>query len=171
MRHFNPRAPCGARPASLTASPSCSRFQSTRPVWGATHLARDIPHGEAISIHAPRVGRDRRRAHRLFWRHDFNPRAPCGARLGNPQLSDTVLAFQSTRPVWGATSPIVLRRVRAGISIHAPRVGRDRWSSPTAKRRIYFNPRAPCGARRARQDSEEALPIFQSTRPVWGATR
>ena len=34
--HFNPRAPCGARPHYPYISCCGSKFQSTRPVWGAT---------------------------------------------------------------------------------------------------------------------------------------
>ena len=79
--------------------------------------------------------------------------------------------FQSTRPVWGAT--IALRFY--------------------CNNKQYFNPRAPCGARpvfvdairgtdvisihapRVGRDSRAfsavfAAVIFQSTRPVWGAT-
>ena len=60
----------------------------------------------------------------------------------------------------------------AGISIHAPRMGRDvRRVELGARKYGYFNPRAPYGARpqlpwRAIKRFE-----FQSTRPVWGATR
>ena len=34
--HFNPRAPCGARPKYVKTTTWLKRFQSTRPVWGAT---------------------------------------------------------------------------------------------------------------------------------------
>ena len=82
------------------------------------------------------------------------------------------MIFQSTRPVWGATS--VPRPEEAGsrpISIHAPRVGRDVWLSlPSTRLTPYFNPRAPCGARRQRHPCAVPVFLFQSTRPVWGAT-
>ena len=35
-----------------------------------------------------------------------------------------------------------------GISIHAPRVGRDDYLRGCDYKCHYFNPRAPCGARR-----------------------
>ena len=35
-------------------------FQSTLPVWGATLTYNVFPDGSKISIHAPRVGSDRR---------------------------------------------------------------------------------------------------------------
>ena len=102
-------------------------------------------------------------------RPDFNPRAPCGARLITTAISSPHQQFQSTRPVWGATNsvgapvsePIFqstrpvwgatfrlrVENVRYSISIHAPRVGRD-YCQPSIRSQIrYFNPRAPCGAR------------------------
>ena len=103
-----------------------AKFQSTHPSRGATR-AIWIPHS---------------------WRKYFNPRAPCGARqrqhdalLRQPLISiHAPLAgrdsasmthffasplFQSTRPVRGATSCAITALIMT----------------------IYFNPRAPCGAR------------------------
>ena len=148
--NFNPRAPCGARPR--IGAPQCGQysFQSTRPVWGATssHIGGRLRLAR-ISIHAPRVGRDRPNAARTVSHADFNPRAPCGARLA---------ARISTAPA-------------VAISIHAPRVGRDLVSHGYDPIGYDFNPRAPCGARPAAIASW--IPrntSFQSTRPVWGAT-
>ena len=147
IMNFNPRAPCGARlPASTTlAMPML--FQSTRPVWGATHVDtpldtkrivsihaprvwRDLrgsaaAGGLGVSIHAPRVGRDRSCRMMRLWQRCFNPRAPCGARRVGIMPASWYPSFQSTRPVWGATL------------MRAP------WS---------------------------CIFVFQSTRPVWGAT-
>ena len=59
--YFNPRSPCGERPNTRTARRNNKRFQSTLPVWGATdHSSGCIEH-TFISIHAPRVGSDRKR--------------------------------------------------------------------------------------------------------------
>ena len=70
----------------------------------------------------------------------------------------------------GATlAPINLVN-EAGISIHAPHAGRDRTAKPIVRVILHFNPRAPCGAR------HDSLPVFamaflfQSTRPMRGAT-
>ena len=57
--HFNPRAPCGARPVTKINVVTEITFQPTRPLRGATAS----PGGLAPTI----------------WRN-FNPRAPCGAR-------------------------------------------------------------------------------------------
>ena len=148
--YFNPRSPCGER----------------RHRWNLPDLHHHI------SIHAPRVGSDRQ--HRLLHRHlpDFNPRSPCGERPNANMKSSLTSRFQSTLPVWGAT----------GAFGHAQKLPAD------------FNPRSPCGerlGRRARSPRPSRISIhaprvgsdpprqtlrghferFQSTLPVWGATR
>ena len=169
-----------------------NRFQSTRPVRGATgHFRKRVWH-DRISIHAPRAGRD----------------------IASTAVCASTEEFQSTRPVRGATHsglcPAIQRHIsihapRAGrdialtvnlwyytISIHAPRAGRDRtykmtfadtyisihapragrdtvrWARPLWTR--YFNPRAPCGARLSDLRKAGVELTFQSTRPVRGAT-
>ena len=80
---------------------------------------------------------------------DFNPRAPCGARLHCPDKISTQFLFQPTRPLRGATRR---RRCAGGamqISTHAPLAGRDTVSSIPSRTLSHFNPRAPCGARPA----------------------
>ena len=56
--HFNPRSPCGERPAVERLQLLARAFQSTLPVWGATPDFRAIVTTVQISIHAPRVGSD-----------------------------------------------------------------------------------------------------------------
>ena len=91
---------------SRSARSSC-KFQSTRPMRGATQLASNTlpaigisihaPHAgrdgvalavgggiHPISIHAPHAGRDEAIQNKVTLRGNFNPRAPCGAR---PTLS------------------------------------------------------------------------------------
>ena len=148
-----------------------SLFQSTRPVWGATTNGVNLCMTSKISIHAPRVGRDNRsiqgchqgqtfQSTRPVWGatftgeydvptvKDFNPRAPCGARRGCIWCALKDSAFQSTRPVWGATFDNLLDATGYPISIHAPRVGRDKRNDKQRHHCKNFNPRAPCGARR-----------------------
>ena len=75
-----------------------------------------------ISIHAPRVGRDRLAWYKAdFTLKDFNPRAPCGAR---PEAKDTLVAA-------------------INISIHAPRVGRDLPPRGGGERRKKFQSTRP----------------------------
>ena len=126
MRHFNPRAPYGARPSTTNETTWAALFQSTRPIRGATRRY-DLPAGTQLY---------------------FNPRAPYGARQYMAVKADNDVLFQSTRPIRGATLDLRPLRVAACISIHAPHTGRDRSCSRSATPHPYFNPRAPYGARR-----------------------
>ena len=96
-------------------------------MWGATGApCGGHVHPGAISIHAPRVG--------------------CDYAFGAAPIQEEL--FQSTHPVWGATSS-------AGRGHH---------------RLLDFNPRTPCGVRPGVQAAEAISRVFQSTHPVWGAT-
>ena len=148
IQHFNPRAPCGARPTSCTARSDSWHFNPRAPCGARRESESALVQRVIISIHAPRVGRDLRRvAPALF--HRISIHAP---RVGRDYFAEWAASyaakFQSTRPVWGAT----LRVGAVGL------------------RRGDFNPRAPCGARRAGRGSARKKFLFQSTRPVWGAT-
>ena len=80
-----------------------------------------------ISTHAPLAGRDG------FVR----------------QIGRRVLVFQPTRPLRGATSPVIVKASdEIDISTHAPLAGRDCSRAVRIGGEAYFNPRAPCGARR-----------------------
>ena len=124
---FNPRAPCGARPCALVMISRSKVFQSTRPMRGATNSPLCRAYAACISIHAPHAGRDHIRSSSRRSKSNFNPRAPCGARLTASTAGSSRTPFQSTRPMRGATSAARKRRPQ----------------------RRYFNPRAPCGARPA----------------------
>ena len=100
-----------------------------------------------ISIHAPHARRDPHSKYCHDIAPDFNPRAPCEARPERTGGSERSPGFQSTRPMRGATHPVLDGGAALYISIHAPHARRD-------------PPR--------RQNSPAA--IFQSTRPMRGAT-
>ncbi len=55
----------------------------------------------------------------------FNPRAPYGTRLIGAAIVNAEDEFQSTRPVRDATASAREADTASGISIHAPRTGRD----------------------------------------------
>ena len=146
------------------------KFQSTRPVWGAT---RQVVHSDAVF-------------------QNFNPHAPCGARLGLVQslsgysqfqstrpvwgatayihASASPAAFQSTRPVWGATRCTAAHRWTQGISIHTPRVGRDDNIRVSTASGAEFQSTRPVWGATTRRNLSPNRFLFQSTRPVWGAT-
>ena len=87
-----------------------------------------------------------------------------------PAFTGSVMPFQSTLPVRGATTRSRCCPGGACISIHAPRAGSD---FPRPLSRVwppYFNPRSPCGERRAVRFAARLTDSFQSTLPVRGAT-
>ena len=146
--NFNPRAPCGARRAMFFGRWSSLRFQSTRPMRGAT--------GQAHPLHPLRL--------------HFNPRAPCGARLWCDTFYSVFLIFQSTRPMRGATHPNWIKGGVSGISIHAPHAGRDLIGAD-GEIDLSISIHAPHAGRD--EHLEQLLPPswqFQSTRPMRGAT-
>ena len=101
----------------------------------------------------------------------FNPRAPCGARQLLFAVGGCVKKFQPTRPLRGATILCARPVVFIYISTHAPLAGRDDRGGLRCKLRSYFNPRAPCGARRYPEIKQLGYgPRFQPTRPLRGAT-
>ena len=125
LRNFNPRSPCGERPAFWAIVNNKGNFNPRSPCGERPNLF----HYKTVS-------------------DDFNPRSPCGERLGGniaakgrhiisihaPRVGSDCRSccskrqgtgFQSTLPVWGAT-------IRP---------------SPSVWRGTYFNPRSPCGER------------------------
>ena len=97
LRSFNPRPPCGERPARLRPKNRIRRFQSTPSLRRAT---------TPTSL---KKGR--------FFR--FNPRPPCGERLTNRVYSLTKLTFQSTPSLRRATLRSDQPAAHQGVSIHA----------------------------------------------------
>ena len=165
LQRFNPRAPRGARRIRCGMARTSSGFNPRAP-RGARHL----PSTQSLAVLS------------------FNPRAPRGARLYAAGGSYNFNAFQSTRPAWGATLKHILRWWPRTVSIHAPRVGRDRerisrnvicalfqstrpaWGATTPllatnTEAACFNPRAPRGARRAALDIRLALSRFNPRAP------
>ena len=102
-----------------------------------------------ISTHAPRAGSDGGGEHRGPDDQHFNPRSPCGERLGTGPGTPCLRPFQPTLPVRGATR--ACRR------------------TPPARR--HFNPRSPCGERLSPFIPLGAYNVFQPTLPVRGATK
>src|SRR5690554_2667058 len=109
--------------------PICSRFQSTRPLRGATDEQGVVIGRVDVSIHAPLARRDvpkaafkyplvcfnprapceaRPTSHCVRYSNaSFNPRAPCEARHVAASGSIDQMRFQSTRPLRGATHAVI----------------------------------------------------------------
>ena len=162
---------CPARGTTRHFSLRCTpaEFQSTCPARGTTVSQQERGLPQAISIHVPREGHDRRgrdvpgaqphfnprapRGARL--QKDvggegltyFNPRAPRGARLQCVKMCVILFLFQSTCPARGTTPCLPSGARTRAISIHVPREGHDRPALMRSPPPTHFNPRAPRGAR------------------------
>ena len=170
---FNPRAPCGARHLLdlLELFPDC--ISTHAPLAGRDFFSLAGEYGEKISTHAPLAGRDDSFSAPFGDNYNFNPRAPCGARLAGlvHRLSTFNISthaplagrdvcrcrwcwgrkrFQPTRPLRGATrSSPILTALFTNFNPRAP-CGARQWATACGSPfPIHFNPRAPCGARRA----------------------
>ena len=71
----------------------------------------------------------------------------------------------------GATCAFPVAGEHIFISIHAPRAGCDLRPAQSSGHSRNFNPRTPCGVRRQSGGHGGAVPEFQSTHPVRGATK
>ena len=124
-RDFNPRAPCGARPKrSFRLIVPPDNFNPRAPCGARRGQTDSTPCSSNFNPRAP-CGARRDDFSTAYLRGDFNPRAPCGARHCRALAAKKLGIFQSTRPVWGATSRVLIVAIAVSISIHAPRVGRD----------------------------------------------
>ena len=106
---FQPTRPL--RGATIRRSSSYLRpykFQPTRPLRGATVSSEEQQPRHNISTHAPLAGRDLSTCASSVFSSDFNPRAPCGARLQRKIHLYLYIIFQPTRPLRGATRPLTL---------------------------------------------------------------
>ena len=158
-----PRVGCDTRAGAHSGFDS--PFQSTHPVWGATGSLYYYFVVYMVSIHAPRVGCDSKER-----KGCFNPRTPCGVRQDNTIADDDAEMFQSTHPVWGATSFRASSIRFAIVSIHAPRVGCDKLVSLFVVEKALFQSTHPVWGATPAEKATYLLYSFQSTHPVWGAT-
>ena len=124
--YFNPRTPGGVRHRVTGADNGNRRFQSTHPGWGATNGAVQLFFGILISIHAPRVGCDDHHVNKIFLHGVFQSTHPgWGATKHNVDTIKVYKNFNPRTPGGVRHERKQLFLVRAGISIHAPRVGCD----------------------------------------------
>ena len=104
---FNPPSPCGEGQPGTSAHYFVDEFQSTLPVWGGTLYHMRRIRGSGFQSTLPVWGGTRPRYPGTSLIYDFNPPSPCGE--GHQHSRNEFLACM--------------------ISIHPPRVGRDRAST------------------------------------------
>ena len=148
------------------------RFQPTRPLRGATgSKPQGGSYHENFNPRAPcgaRLGVPT--GIEIFV--DFNPRAPCGARLHFCNFLCAVEVISTHAPLAGRDDNCPLRIITGGrISTHAPLAGRDTRTRTGSAPRTRFQPTRPLrGATCFVNYSVLYVYIFQPTRPLRGAT-
>ena len=145
---FNPRTPCGVRPAWPLDSEASMTFQSTHSLRSAT---RFFDEQSAVG-----------------WR--FNPRTPCGVRHFPVILIPQLARFQSTHSLRSATNRQLACLLPTGVSIHALLAECDLGMTRRRATMTCFNPRTPCGVRLVRRAIRSHKSRFQSTHSLRSAT-
>ena len=125
-RNFNPRSPCGERRFIF--------YQLCKQL----HFNPRSPCGERPTELCAKSGHYK----------NFNPRSPCGERPDTSGPCTRTRYFNPRSPCGERLCPCPVRQHRAGISIHAPRVGSDLPGIRFWRLLWNFNPRSPCGERR-----------------------
>ena len=169
--NFNPRAPRGARRISAVSASVCVAISIHAPREGRDPVESKRLNWSKISIHAPREGRDRYGATVSLLAKPFHSTRPARGATATEIASVSAILFQSTRPARGATTRgKFFSGKKQNFNPRAPR-GARRRRSPASPRARHFNPRAPRGARRGDGCIIIYYRKFQSTRPARGATR
>ena len=184
----------GATRISPSTTRRRKRFQSTRPMRGATQqIHRDPGHFRFQSTRPMRGATVRQMSISAKTTIFQSTRPMRGATNGDPLLGVWILisihaphagrdhttlvngtaytVFQSTRPMRGATCVAAVLRARVAISIHAPHAGRDSdFEVRHGGKSISIH--APHAGRDRQPCADQAAKDrFQSTRPMRGATR
>ena len=146
--YFNPRSPCGERPGGAPG-----------PV---------VP--SAISIHAPRVGSDLDGRGPAWQTGDFNPRSPCGERRHGGGCLGSPGHFNPRSPCGERHLRDTVKTLIKNFNPRSPCGERLCTWIPTTFL-SHFNPRSPCGERLSQTTDRHSDFTFQSTLPVWGATK
>ena len=143
-------------------------FQSSRSLRTATFDPQELV--RAVEFQSSRSLRTATSASgRNMGAKDFNPRGPCGPRLGGQLWTVTSMnfnprgpcgprrnhhgqrqhsgKFQSSRSLRTATVPLPPESSQGAISILAVLADRDHRCCRRCLRSWYFNPRGPCGPR------------------------
>ena len=145
---FNPRTPCGVRQYLDNPGPEDIQFQSTHSLRSATKVFRPVGGKNPVSIHA------------LLAECDGNILTWCSWTNG----------FQSTHSLRSATIMRVATFLFMRVSIHALLAECDKLSSSASAPINCFNPRTPCGVRRAVPSGQSSSMKFQSTHSLRSAT-
>ena len=95
---FNPRTPCGVRQKIDKRNLSTGGFQSTHSLRSATIVPRSVQPSPRVSIHALLAECDKIPCVQCHIPCRFNPRTPCGVRLGVIIYFHQLISFNPRTP-------------------------------------------------------------------------
>ena len=168
--YFNPRSPQGERRKRRFLTRQKPVFQSTLPAGGATLLPGSGWEVEAISIHAPRRGSDKRESAYILKDVGFQSTLPAGGATYAVAPSDEPDGdFNPRSPQGERRWRWLLNSQFRSISIHAPRRGSDPGAIATGYGQ-KFQSTLPAGGATPHAASSKTFFLFQSTLPAGGAT-
>ena len=167
-RNFNPRAPCGARQCSGHQRPVTFLFQPTRPLRGATGFGLWERYCAHISTHAPLAGRDSRQRDPLFLPCIFQPTRPLRGATVLTKTPYGIILFQPTRPLRGATAGIAKSTTEQAFQPTRPLRGAT-WMISRKKPKSKFQPTRPLrGATSGRWGSCHRQDLISTHAPLAG---
>ncbi len=145
-------------------------FQSTHSLRSATRVELLVGCQVAVSIHALLAECDTKNVPSEIPSMRFNPRTPCGVRPGSERPAGYLQMFQSTHSLRSATNDFRMNIRQPAVSIHALLAECDRGKAGEFDSANCFNPRTPCGVRRAPGQLVSKRVQFQSTHSLRSAT-
>ena len=122
---FNPLSPHGERRRRPDGSELAEHFNPLSPHGERPGALPGVQAGRGISIHSPRMGRDAPAAEAGGGTTYFNPLSPHGERLTLGNSSGCSRNFNPLSP-HGERRLAPTVTAEEMISIHSPRMGRDR---------------------------------------------
>ena len=173
LTYFNPRAPYGARPTGCPIWTIRRRYFNPRAPYGARlALAAALGVVGPISIHAPHTGRDTQPLSATRLPPTFQSTRPIRGATISPRWPCCRLPNFNPRAPYGARPKQSPRMQQESmISIHAPHTGRDEWTPyGTKTMRVFQSTRPIRGATSCALKLSSTRMVFQSTRPIRGAT-
>ena len=152
---FNPRAPRGARHKIRIRIINRSNFNPRAPRGARRNEQRILQILITISIHVPREGHDLYKKIRLITGKIFQSTCPARGTTRSDAGLDQMPAISIHVPREGHDAVALIMPANGQtISIHVPREGHDLSVDLRRFEVLYFNPRAPRGARPIRRSQE-----------------
>ena len=167
---FNPRTPCGVRPADSSVHRTALMFQSTHSLRSATCVQFMIMQPPPVSIHALLAECDTCAYSSIRRGGQFQSTHSLRSATATGRASEVVSAFQSTHSLRSATFYVGIAGGTLIVSIHALLAECDLSSNWSAGFNPCFNPRTPCGVRRPIAVHTGSFVKFQSTHSLRSAT-